>query len=177
MRLSAISIAATFGLAIAGPALAQEAATDPNVAMREGDEALTCRQMADEAAELSASMSTSSSGGVFGALGGVARSGAVMLVPGAGLLMAGADVVTKPGRDRRETAEVTAQQRWYYLNGLYAGRRCNPQAQGETAEASQTAHVSPPVPPTTVAAVAPVAPVTPARTPAISPAALTPQPQ
>lgn len=84
---------------------------------RAGDESLTCRQIADEAATLSQRMGGTPTGG---ALGQVARAGAAALIPGAGLVMAGADALTAEARARREADE----NRWHYLNGLYTARRC-----------------------------------------------------
>ena len=109
-------------LSLAAPAMAQEG--DPAlVVFRPDDGALTCRQMADEAAALSAQMGGKGGSGVFGAtMGEVARSGAALLIPGAGLAMAGVDVLTREGRERREAHEAAVEHRWYYLNGLYAGR-------------------------------------------------------
>ena len=110
------------GPVFTGPALAQDAA--PGTVVRAGDDTMTCRQMADEAAELSAGMGTDRPG-VFGVVGEVARSGAAMLVPGAGLAMAGADALTSSGREKREAKAAAGRDRWNYLNGLYAGRGCN----------------------------------------------------
>lgn len=84
---------------------------------RAGDASLTCRQIADEAAGLSARMGGTPTGG---ALGGVARAGAAALIPGAGLVIAGVDAMGEPERRRREAD----QNRWHYLNGLYTARRC-----------------------------------------------------
>ena len=110
------------GPVFTGAALAQDAA--PGTVVRAGDDTMTCRQMADEAAELSAGMG-SDRPGVFGVVGEVARSGAAMLVPGAGLAMAGADALTSSGREKREAKAAAGRDRWNYLNGLYAGRGCN----------------------------------------------------
>ena len=87
--------------------------------VRTGDANLSCRQIADEAATLSARMGGTPTGG---ALGGVARAGAAALIPGAGLVMAGVDALNASERRRREADE----NRWHYLNGLYTARRCLP---------------------------------------------------
>ena len=121
MKTRMIALAAALA-GLAGPTMAQEA---PQV-FRDGDRSLTCEQVADEAEQLSQTLGGRTGGGVFGRLGGVARSGAAMLIPGAGLAMAGADVVTAPGRERREAEDKATEGRWYYLNGLYAGRACAP---------------------------------------------------
>jgi hypothetical protein len=126
-----LAAAATLALA-AGPALAQEtdapnrpaaeaAGGQPAPVIRTADERLTCRQIADEAAQLSATMGGTPSGG---GLGEIAKAGAAMLIPGAGLLFAGADALTREERDRRQAEALAVQNRWFYLNGLYAGRRC-----------------------------------------------------
>jgi len=126
--------AAAFSLVLAAPAAAQDAhaaesgvaqeaadAEGPPQVIRAADETLTCRQIADEAAELSARMGGTPSGG---GLGEMARAGAAMLIPGAGLLLAGADALTREDRERRQAEALADQNRWFYLNGLYTGRRC-----------------------------------------------------
>ena len=100
---------------ICGGCATQQTSSAPVV--RAGDDRLTCRQIADEAATLSARMGGTPTGG---ALGGVARAGAAALIPGAGLVMAGVDALNAPERQRREADE----NRWHYLNGLYTARRC-----------------------------------------------------
>ncbi|WP_420471402.1 hypothetical protein [Brevundimonas sp. FT23042] len=121
----------------AGPALAQEAveAPAPHVQpiFRAGDADLTCRQIADEAAALSQQMGGEQGDGVFSSVLGVGRAGVAMLVPGAGLAIAGVDAINRPEREAREAREAAVEQRWYYLNGLYTGLRCNPEAQAAAA--------------------------------------------
>lgn len=114
----------------AGPGLAQEAAAPPEVQpiFRAGDAAMTCVQISDEAATLSEQMGGAQGGGVFSSVVGVGRAGASLLIPGAGLAIAGADALTRPERERREAREAAIEQRWYYLNGLYTGLRCGQQA-------------------------------------------------
>ena len=129
------------------PAFAQEAAPAAMQVFRDTDGALTCRQISEEAAELSATMGGSEGGGVFGRLGGVARSGAALLIPGAGLAMAGADALTQPGRERREAQELAVQNRWYYLNGLYAGLKCDQQAEAASVPAAPTPVPAPSITP------------------------------
>lgn len=112
----------------AGPVLAQEAPEAPPPEQlqifRTGDAAMTCRQISDEAAELSQQMGGSQGGGVFSSVVGIGRAGASMLIPGAGLALAGADALTRPDRERREARAAAVEQRWYYLNGLYTGLKC-----------------------------------------------------
>lgn len=118
-----------FVLALAaGPVLAQEASETPPPEQlqifRTGDTALSCSQISDEAAELSQQMGGSQGGGVFSSVVSVGRAGASMLIPGAGLALAGADALTRGDRERREARAAAIEQRWYYLNGLYTGLRC-----------------------------------------------------
>ena len=91
-------------------------AASPSV-VRTGDSSLNCRQIADEAATLSARMGGTPTGG---ALGTVAKAGAAALIPGAGLVMAGVNALNEPERQRREADE----NRWHYLNGLYTAGGC-----------------------------------------------------
>lgn len=139
MRLDLIAVLAGVGLAAAGCATAQEPAGTtgaqaggPAAVIRQSDAAMTCVQIADEAARLSQTMGGQEGESVFGRLGGVARAGASMLVPGAGLVIAGSDALTKPERDRREAEALAVQNRWYYLNGVYTGRRCHERAEAAT---------------------------------------------
>lgn len=100
-----------------GCATQTAAVGDAAPVMRAGDASLTCRQIADEAATLSARMGGTPTGG---ALGAVARAGAAALVPGAGLVLAGVDALSAQERQRREADE----NRWHYLNGLYTAQDC-----------------------------------------------------
>lgn len=127
MKFVVASAVAALGLGVVSPALAQEAEAPqagPIEIIRTTDTALTCAAMADEAAQLSEAMGGEPDGGLFGRLGGVARAGASMMIPGAGLVLAGADAVTAPGRERKAVEAAAVRHRWYYLNGLYAGRHC-----------------------------------------------------
>jgi hypothetical protein len=127
MKFVIVSAVAALGLGGVSPVMAQEAEappTGPVEIIRADDAGLTCAAMADEAARLSEAMGGEPDGGLFGRLGGVARVGASMLIPGAGLVLAGADVVTASGRERKAAEAGAVRHRWYYLNGLYAGRDC-----------------------------------------------------
>lgn len=127
MKFVVVSAVAALGLGVGFPVMAQEAEAPPTGSIeiiRANDPALTCPAMADEAARLSEAMGGEPDGGLFGRLGGVARAGASMMIPGAGLVLAGADAVTAPGRERKAAEAAAIQHRWYYLNGLYAGRDC-----------------------------------------------------
>lgn len=111
----------------AAPALAQDqvqAPDGPIQIIRADDAALTCIHIGDEAAQLSERMGGDPGGGVMGSLVGVARSSAAMLIPGAGLLFAGADVATAERREREAAERQAVENRWYYLNGLHEGRGC-----------------------------------------------------
>ena len=127
MKFVVVSAVAALGLGVVSPVMAQEAEappTGPIEIIRADDAAMTCAAMADEAAQLSEAMGGEPGGGLFGRLGGVARVGASMMIPGAGLVMAGADAVTAPGRERKAAEAAAIRHRWYYLNGLYAGQDC-----------------------------------------------------
>jgi len=100
------------------------AAAGPASVVRAGDANMTCVQIADEAAGLSQRMGGTPNGGVLGAASGVAKAGASMLIPGAGLVIAGADALTAPERERREAEAAAMQGRWHYLNGLYTAKNC-----------------------------------------------------
>ncbi len=105
---------------VSGTASAQE-----STVFRQADDGLTCAQISEEAAELSTAMGDATpQGGWLSSLGGIARSGAAMLVPGGALAVAGVDAVRQPGRDRNEAEQAATQNRWYYLNGLHIGRGC-----------------------------------------------------
>jgi hypothetical protein len=91
--------------------------------VRTGDTNLTCAQIADEAAGLSERMGGNAPGRL-GAAVDVAKAGAAMLIPGAGLVIAGADALSEPERQRRAAEAATAQNRWHYLNGLYIANDC-----------------------------------------------------
>lgn len=128
----ATMILAPFGLALlcASAVSAQESqgASTPGV-FREADSSMSCAQIGDEAATLSQTMGDETPvGGWLSALGGLARSGAALLVPGGGLAVAGVDAATRSGRDRNEAERLQTLNRWYYLNGLHAGRGCREQA-------------------------------------------------
>ncbi len=128
MKTAIAAAVVALGLGVAPSAFAQDApaAEAPRTAavIRASDTSLTCAAMADEAARLSESMGGDPGGGLFSRLGGVARAGASMVIPGAGLVMAGTDALTAPDRERKEAEAAAIQHRWYYLNGLYAGRDC-----------------------------------------------------
>ena len=100
---------------------------------------MTCEAIGLEAAQLSQSMGGEPEGGWIRSMGGVARSGVAMLVPGAGLVMAGRDALTREDRERKEAEARSLAYRWYYLNGLAEGRNCQQSVE-------ETAATSPPAP-------------------------------
>lgn len=88
-----------------------------------GDANLSCTQIADEAAGLSERMGDNTPGRL-GAAVDVAKAGAALLIPGAGLVMAGANALTDGERQRREAEAQALRDRWNYLNGLYIAGDC-----------------------------------------------------
>ena len=151
MKTVIAAAAIALGLSVAPPAFAQDgpAAEPPRTpaVIQASDASLTCAAMADEAARLSEAMGAEPGGGLFGRLGGVARAGASMVIPGAGLVMAGTDALTAPERERKAAEAAAAQHRWYYLNGLYAGRDCMNAPAVVPAAAAPAAPASAPVVP------------------------------
>lgn len=182
---AAFAVASTF-LALGQPAQAQTAqahtataqtasADAPGTVVRAGDDVLTCPQMSEEAATISASMGEQGPG-LLGRAAGIARAGASMLVPGAGLALAGADALTSPAKDKKEAEADAKRDRWNYLNGLFAGRGCGetaaqptsgPAGQARPAQTSAQPAVA------TAPATAPATTPAPAAAPVIAPA-LTP---
>lgn len=149
MRTTLSFVLAVATLGMTAPAAAQQtaipatepAAVDaPQPVIQNNDPALTCGQIGEEAARLSETMGGAPGGGMLAAAGGAARAGAAMLIPGAGLVMAGADALTQGDRDRREAERAAVQHRWYYLNGLHMGKGCQ--------QAADVAVSTPVVPPT-----------------------------
>ncbi len=127
MKSVAVCAAVSLGLGAVSPAWAQESQAPPPgpiEVIRATDAAMSCTAVSEEAAQLSEAMGGEPDGGLFARLGGVVRAGATMVIPGAGLAMAGADVLTAPGRERKAAEADAVRHRWYYLNGLYAGQDC-----------------------------------------------------
>ena len=127
MNMRILTAVAALSSGVFQPALAQEAPAPsdaPIEIMRAGDTAMTCPQISEEAAQLSEKMGGTPGGGILSAVGGVAQAGAALVIPGAGLVMAGADALTRPDRVRKEAQAAAVRHRWYYLNGLYAGQKC-----------------------------------------------------
>ena len=112
------------------PAAAQDAQI-----IHVGDAALTCTQIASEAARLTEALGGAPEG-VFGTeqmIGAATAaatqtallSGAGQALPGLGLIGNALGGMARRDRERREAAALVARQRWYYLNGLYTGRECD----------------------------------------------------
>lgn len=119
---------------LAAPAFAQEASSESaGAVMRPTDAAFTCEQLVDEGLKISNALGANAEGSMFGRFGGVLRSGASLLVPGAGLVIAGADAMTQPERDARLAEDIARMNRWYYLSGLYMGRGCGQAQPGAAA--------------------------------------------
>lgn len=129
MRISTTTLVAAISTMLAGTALAQDGAPasapdQPTAVMKAEDAAMTCESIGAEAAQLSEAMGGPPEGGWIRSMGGVARSGVAMLVPGAGLVMAGRDALTREDRERKAAEARSLAYRWYYLNGLSQGRDC-----------------------------------------------------
>ena len=153
MRCFIPAFAAVLFAGVAGAALAQDAPPSPDQptsVMKAEDMSLTCPAIGEEAAQLSQDMGGAPEGGFIRSVGSVARSGVAMLVPGAGLAMAGADALTRGDRERKEAEARGLAYRWYYLNGLSAGRNCQGQAEAATPAVESTTPQQAPQLPSTV---------------------------
>lgn len=150
MKSVIVSAVAALGLGLGSSVLAQEAGAPPSgpiEIIRATDTAMTCAAVSEEAARLSEAMGGEPDGGLFGRLGGVARAGASMMIPGAGLVMAGADALTAPDREREAAEADAVRHRWYYLNGLYAGQGCQAASDAAGPTPASPADAAPPVEP------------------------------
>lgn len=142
-------LAATGTLAAAGPASAQQGQI-----IQLGDAALTCPQIVQAAGQLAQTLGGAPEGGVFSseqaisaatglAMQGALMSGAGSAIPGMGLLGNAMGAMARRDRERREAERLVAQQRWYYLNGLYTGRNCD-QVLAQPPVAASTPEAAPP---------------------------------
>lgn len=150
MKSVIVSAVAAFGLCAVSPAWSQEAEAPPIgpiEIIRATDIAMTCSAVSEEAAQLSEAMGGEPAGGLFDRLGGVVRAGATMVIPGAGLALAGADVLTAPGRERKAAEADAVRHRWYYLNGVYAGRGCQAASDAAGPTPATPADAAPPAEP------------------------------
>jgi hypothetical protein len=123
--LAAVSLALVCGgCATTQPAGAGvDGSAGSGTVVQAGDANLSCTQIAEEAAGLSERMGDNTPG-PLGAAVGVAKAGAALLIPGAGLVIAGADALTDGERQRREAEAQAMRDRWNYLNGLYIAGDC-----------------------------------------------------
>jgi len=137
-------LAATGAMATAVPAAAQQGQI-----IQLGDSSLTCPQIVPGASQLSEVLGGSPEGGVFGseqaigaatglAMQGALMSGAGRAIPDMGMLGNAMGAAARRDRERREAERAVAQQRWYYLNGLYTGRNCDEQLARTSAPADAT---------------------------------------
>ena len=145
MKLRALAAGAAFiALFGAEAATAQEAQV-----IRMGDTAMTCQQVATEANEISQMLGGAPEGGVFtseqaiSAATGIAMQGALMsgagrMLPGMGLVGNALGAAARRQREQEEARRETARTRWYYLNGLYAGRDCDSRLAQEAQAAPAT---------------------------------------
>lgn len=139
-------LAATGTLATAMPAAAQQGQI-----IQLGDSSLSCPQIVEGASQLAQTLGGAPEGGVFSseqainaatsvAIQGALMSGAGRVIPGMGMLGNAMGAMARRDRERREAERLVAQQRWYYLNGLYTGRNCDQQlAQSAAQPAAQEA--------------------------------------
>lgn len=149
MNIRILTAVAGLAMGVVQPAMAQQAAAPadgPIEVMRASDTAMTCPGISEEAARLSQQLGGSPGDGILSTLSGVAQAGAAMLIPGAGLAMAGADALTRPDRERKEAEVAAVRHRWYYLNGLYAGHDCQAKADAAGPTPASPADAAP-VPP------------------------------
>lgn len=150
MKLRILSVAAALTAVVVPPAMAQQAEAPAERAfeiMRASDNAMTCAQISEEAAQLSQQLGGAPGGGILSAVAGVATAGAALLIPGAGLAIAGVDALTSPDRERKEAQAAAVRHRWYYLNGLYAGQDCQARADAAGPTPATPADAAPPAQP------------------------------
>ena len=138
MRHAAFPLTLAFAVSLAGACLAQDAVQQTparedsaGAVMRQTDSAFTCEQLVAEGAKISETLGgTGDDAPMFGKFDGVLRLGAALFVPGAGMVMAGADALAQPEQERKQAEDLARMGRWYYLSGLYIGRGCDqPQVQ------------------------------------------------
>ncbi|MCW5725388.1 MAG: hypothetical protein KIS81_10605 [Maricaulaceae bacterium] len=122
--------------ALLAVAAAPAAAQQQGQVIRLGDSAMTCQQIIGEAAEASDILGGSPEGGVFGseqavntatALGQHAalHAGAGRAIPGIGAVGGMLGRAARARQEQEEARRQVAERRWYFLNGLYEGRRCD----------------------------------------------------
>ncbi len=152
MRYAVFPLTLAFALSLAGACLAQDAVQEAparedsaGAIMRQTDSAFTCEQLVAEGAKISETLgNTGDDAPMFGKFDGVLRLGATLLIPGAGMVMAGADALAQPEQERKQAEDLARMARWYYLSGLYIGRGCDqPAATPAAAPPAQPPAASP----------------------------------
>lgn len=140
---------AALGLVLTAPTLATEGQV-----IRMGDSALDCTAIIKEANQAAEVLGGSPEGGVFTseqAIGAATALGQqAALVGGAAKALGGIGAVggffgrqAKAREEEQAARRDAAESRWYYLNGLYAGRQCDQvlAEQGPAAEEESAAVV------------------------------------
>lgn len=132
MRYAAFPLSLALALSLTTPGAAQDAPParedSAGAIMRASDAAFTCEQLVEEGAAISKTLGAGGDAPMFGQFGGVLRLGASLLIPGAGMVMAGADALVQPEQERKQAEDLARMNRWYYLSGLYMGRGCDQSA-------------------------------------------------
>jgi len=124
--------------AMVTPALAQDGQV-----IRMGDSALSCTDIILQANAAAETLGGAPEGGLMTGENAVAVAQTAALHTGMGQAIPGLGAVggmfrqaSQARQKQQEEARTVAQSRWYYLNGLYAGRQCD---QVLAAEAAATA--------------------------------------
>lgn len=124
--------------AVATPVLAQEGQV-----IRMGDSALSCTDIIMQANEAAETLGGAPEGGLMTGENAVAvaqtaaiHTGMGQAVPGLGAVGGLFRQASQARKEREEAARNVAQSRWYYLNGLYAGRQCDQVLAAEAAAAA-----------------------------------------
>ncbi|MCC5887545.1 MAG: hypothetical protein JJT88_14015 [Gammaproteobacteria bacterium] len=113
--------------AVVSPALAQEGQI-----IRMGDSALSCTDIILQANAAAETLGGAPEGGLMTGENAVAVAQTAALHTGMGQAIPGLGAVggmfrqaSQARQQQQEAARKVAQSRWYYLNGLYAGRQCD----------------------------------------------------
>lgn len=125
MRALTLSLTLAAAAFAAGTASAQDG-DSAGAVIRQSDQTLSCEQIVAEGAEISQALGETREQSLFGRFGGVVKAGASMLVPGAGIAIAGVEAMGEDERQAKLAEYLARMNRWYYLNGLYFGRGCAP---------------------------------------------------
>lgn len=132
---------AVLAAAVAAPALAQEGQI-----IRMGDSALTCTDIVMQANEAAQTLGGAPEGGLMTGEAAVSLAQTAAIHTGMGSAIPGLGAVgglfrqaAESRKQKQEEERKVAQSRWYYLNGLYAGRQCDQVLAAEAAVPSPTA--------------------------------------